>query len=69
MPIVALIKRVLDERPSHLAPAARFREELEDFMSPEFAQNTLRAAISWGRYAELFAYDDQSEQFSLENPS
>jgi NitT/TauT family transport system ATP-binding protein len=69
VPIVALIKRVLDERPSHLAPAARFREELEDFMSPEFAQNTLRAAISWGRYAELFAYDDQSEQFSLENPS
>ena len=69
VPIVALIKRVLDERPSHLAPAARFREELEDFMSPEFAQNTLRAAISWGRYAEIFAYDDQSEQFSLENPS
>ncbi|MGH6882292.1 MAG: AAA-associated domain-containing protein [Hypericibacter sp.] len=69
VPIVALIKRVLDERPIHRAPAARFREELEDFMSPEFAQNTLRAAISWGRYAELFAYDDQSEQFSLENPT
>jgi NitT/TauT family transport system ATP-binding protein len=69
VPIVALIKRVLDERPIHRAPAARFREELEDFMSPEFAQNTLRAAISWGRYAELIAYDDQSEQFSLENPS
>ncbi len=69
VPIVALIRRVLDERPIHRAPAARFREELEDFMSPEFAQNTLRAAISWGRYAELFAYDDQSEQFSLENPT
>jgi NitT/TauT family transport system ATP-binding protein len=38
-------------------------------MSPEFAQGTLRAAISWGRYAELYAYDDQSEQFSLENPT
>jgi NitT/TauT family transport system ATP-binding protein len=69
VPIVALIKRVLDERPTHIAPAARFREELEDFMSPEFAQGTLRAAISWGRYAELYAYDDQSEQFSLENPT
>ncbi|HWA44333.1 MAG TPA: nitrate/sulfonate/bicarbonate ABC transporter ATP-binding protein [Hypericibacter adhaerens] len=69
VPIVTLIRRVLDERPSHRAPAARFREELEDFMSPEFAQNTLHAAISWGRYAELFAYDDQTEQFSLENPS
>jgi NitT/TauT family transport system ATP-binding protein len=24
--------------------------------------------VSWGRYAELFAYDEQSETFSLENP-
>jgi NitT/TauT family transport system ATP-binding protein len=24
--------------------------------------------VSWGRYAELFAYDEQSELFSLENP-
>jgi NitT/TauT family transport system ATP-binding protein len=69
VPVVGLIKRVLDERPNHLAPVARFRQELEDFMSPEFAQNTLRAVISWGRYAEIFDYDDQTEQFSLENPS
>jgi NitT/TauT family transport system ATP-binding protein len=69
VPVVALIKRVLDERPNHHAPAARFRQELEDFMSPEFADNTLRTVIAWGRYAEILAYDDQSEQFSLENPS
>jgi len=25
--------------------------------------------ISWGRYAEAFAYDDQSQTFSLENPT
>jgi hypothetical protein len=24
--------------------------------------------IDWGRYAEIFAYDDQSEMFSLEDP-
>jgi NitT/TauT family transport system ATP-binding protein len=24
--------------------------------------------VSWGRYAELFAYDEHSETFSLENP-
>jgi NitT/TauT family transport system ATP-binding protein len=24
--------------------------------------------VSWARYAELFAYDEQSETFSLENP-
>ena len=30
---------------------------------------TLRAIISWGRYAEAFAYDDESAVFSLENPT
>ena len=35
----------------------------------EAAEQTLRAVISWGRYAEAFAYDDQTERFSLENPT
>jgi hypothetical protein len=25
--------------------------------------------IAWGRYAEAFAYDDDSGMFSLENPT
>ncbi len=41
VPIAALIRRVLDERPAHRAPARRFLEELEDFMSEEFAAETL----------------------------
>ena len=36
-------------------------------MSEEFAQETMRAVIQWGRYAELFAYDDESRAFSLED--
>ncbi|HWX62764.1 nitrate/sulfonate/bicarbonate ABC transporter ATP-binding protein [Bradyrhizobium sp.] len=68
VPVVGLIRRVLDERPSHVAPGARFRNELEDYMSEEDADDTLKTIVSWGRYAELFAYDEQSETFSLENP-
>jgi len=68
VPIMGLIRRVLDERPSHTAPAARFRNELEDYMSEDYADETLKTIVSWGRYAELFAYDEQSELFSLENP-
>lgn len=62
------IKRVLDERPSHIAPRSRFSDEIEDYMSPEAADQTLRAVTDWGRYAEAFAYDDQTRIFSLENP-
>jgi NitT/TauT family transport system ATP-binding protein len=69
VPVMGLIRRVLDERPSHTAPAARFRNELEDYMSEDDADETLKTVVSWARYAELFAYDEQSETFSLENPN
>jgi len=68
VPVMGLISRVLDERPSHTAPAARFRNELEDYMAEDQADETLKTIVSWARYAELFAYDEQSELFSLENP-
>ena len=68
VPLIGLIRRVLDERPSHTAPAARFRNELEDYMSEHNADETIKTVVSWGRYAELFSYDEQAERFSLENP-
>ena len=68
VPLAGHIRRVLDERPSHKAPWSRFSDELEDYMLPDAAVQTLRAAIGWGRYAEVYAYDDQTAMFSLENP-
>jgi NitT/TauT family transport system ATP-binding protein len=69
MPLAAHIRRILDERPSHRAPKSRFSDELEDHMSEDYAERTLRTVINLGRYAEIFAYDDQTATFSLENPS
>jgi NitT/TauT family transport system ATP-binding protein len=69
VPLAAHVRRVLDERSSHRAPKSRFLDELEDHMAEEAAEQTLRAVISWGRYAEIFAYDDQRQVFSLENPA
>lgn len=69
IPLAAHVRRVLQERTNHLAPKSRFLDELEDHMSTEDAEHTLRAVTAWGRYAEAFAYDDDSGAFSLENPS
>jgi NitT/TauT family transport system ATP-binding protein len=69
VPLAAHIRRVLDERASHSARKSRFIDELEDFMSEEEAEQTLRAVVRWGRYAEAFAYDDENAMFSLENPT
>ncbi|HEX2841018.1 nitrate/sulfonate/bicarbonate ABC transporter ATP-binding protein [Hyphomicrobium sp.] len=68
VPLAALIRRVLDERPSHRAPYGRFSGELEDHMLEEQAEETMRAVISWGRYGELFGYDEKTNEFNLENP-
>ncbi|MDE8653827.1 AAA-associated domain-containing protein [Novosphingobium album (ex Liu et al. 2023)] len=69
VPLAQHIRRILDERPGHTAPARRFRDELEDHMSPDYAAETLRTVTHWGRYAEIFAYDEGADQFSLDDPS
>jgi len=69
VPLAGHIRRVLDERASHRAPKRRFTDELEDYMDEDAAEQTLRAVISLARYAEAFAYDDEKEAFSLENPT
>ena len=69
VPLAQHIRRILDERANHTAPARRFRDELEDHMSPDYAEETLRTVTQWGRYAEVFAYHEDIDQFSLDDPS
>jgi NitT/TauT family transport system ATP-binding protein len=68
VPLAAHIRRILQERANHLAPKSRFFDELEDHMSSEDVEATLRSVTAWARYAEAFAYDDDTQTFSLENP-
>ena len=69
VPLVGHVRKVLDDRPTRTAPARRFRDQLEDFMSEHDAATTLDCVTQWGRYAELFAYDEVADRFSLDNPS
>ncbi len=67
VPLAAHIRRILNERPAHVAPARRFRDELEDQMSETHAAETIKAVTDWARYAEYFAYDDEADAFMLED--
>jgi NitT/TauT family transport system ATP-binding protein len=69
VPLAAHIRRVLQERANHVAPKSRFFDELEDHMGHDDVEQTLRSITAWARYAEAFAYDDDSQTFSLENPT
>ena len=46
VPLAAHVHQILDERASHVAPMSRFSDELEDYMAPQAAEQTLRAIIS-----------------------
>ena len=65
VPLAAHICRVLREREARRAPRVRFEVELEDHLTHQDAENTLRAVTAWGRYAELFGYDDETRTFAL----
>ena len=69
VPLTAHICRVLRERQGGMAPRMRFEMELEDHLTSKDAERTLRAITAWGRYAELFAYDDKSGTFSTFAPA
>jgi len=64
VPLAAHIGRVLAEREGHKAPRLRFETELEDHLNRHDAEQTLRTVTAWGRYAELFGYDDKRRTFS-----
>ncbi len=69
VPLAKHIRRILDERPGHRATKERFLNELEDHFSEDEAERVLRIIISWGRYAEIFAYDNSTGMLNLENPN
>ncbi|MGO4367635.1 ABC transporter ATP-binding protein [Pseudomonas sp. PAB10] len=67
VPLAARIRQVLQERRGHWAPRVRFEQELGDSLSDTAIEETLENVITWGRYAEIFSYDDNTETFSLED--
>ena len=67
VPLAAHIRKVLAERRDQRAPRARFEQELEDHLNDGAADQALNTVIDWGRYAEIFSYNDQTETFSLED--
>ncbi|MES2141824.1 MAG: nitrate/sulfonate/bicarbonate ABC transporter ATP-binding protein [Pseudomonadota bacterium] len=71
VPLARHIRQVLEERlaAGQRASKDRFLNELEDSLSEKEAERVLRTVIDWGRYAELFAYANNTRMLSLENPN
>ena len=69
VPLAARIKMVLDERPNHTRPRRRASSRNSRIICRKSTPSgRLKSVINWGRYGEVFAYDETSETLSLENP-
>ncbi len=66
VPLIRWILKGLRSAPEHRLPRDFFQDILEWEFTPEEAEQQIDQAIAWGRYGELFGYDDDSEMLYLE---
>ncbi len=65
--IVRKIVESLQAAPRHILPEEHFIQFLETHFGEEEAQAQLNTAINWGRYAELFSFQEDRGMFRLED--
>ncbi|HKX17955.1 MAG TPA: nitrate/sulfonate/bicarbonate ABC transporter ATP-binding protein [bacterium] len=56
----------LNQTEDHRMPASGILDELERHFSNEEARRQLEILIGWGRYAEIYAFDELTDDFYLE---
>ena len=61
-------RATLEGAPGHTLPEEYFLSLLEEHFDEDEAQEQLDTAINWGRYAELFTFQDDRGVFRLEDP-
>ena len=65
---IALFKQIdqtLRAKADHTIPIEFFRDLLDEHFSEKEVQRQLDTAVEWGRYAEIFDYDSETERLIL----
>jgi NitT/TauT family transport system ATP-binding protein len=68
VPMLGQIVHALETTPGHILPEEYFLSTLEAQLGEEWAQQQLDILVDWGRYAELFSYQEERGIFRLEDP-
>ncbi|MER5304058.1 nitrate/sulfonate/bicarbonate ABC transporter ATP-binding protein [Streptomyces lasiicapitis] len=66
VPLVKLITNSLLQRPEAAVRAGFFRDLLAHHFTSEQVERQLETATDWGRYAELYAYDADRQEYRLD---
>ena len=69
MKLIQQIRNALERKSDRAVPLEFFRDVLDEHLSQEDVQRQIDTALNWGRYAEIFTYDSQSDRLLLDEGS
>jgi NitT/TauT family transport system ATP-binding protein len=69
VPLVAHIRRSLEQEANGMLPEGPFLELLEEFLEADEAKRVLGVAVEWGRYGEVYEYDYHTGRLKLPEPA
>ncbi len=67
IPVFRKISQFLTEREDHEAPRSEVLEKLAELLPNDNVEHSFQMIVNWGRYAELFGYNDDTESFYLDH--
>jgi NitT/TauT family transport system ATP-binding protein len=67
--LIQQIRNALERKSDRAVPLEFFRDVLDKHLSQEEVQRQLDTVLNWGRYAEIFTYDSQTDRLLLDEAS
>jgi len=63
------IRSTLEKKSDGTIPLEFFRDVLEEHLPEEEVQGEIETVLDWGRYAEIFTYDSETDRLLLRHPT
>jgi NitT/TauT family transport system ATP-binding protein len=67
--VIQQMRNALERKSDRALPLEFFRDVLDEHFPQDEAQRQIDTALNWGRYAELFSYDSESDRLLLDEAS
>jgi NitT/TauT family transport system ATP-binding protein len=67
--LIQQIRNALERKSDRSVPLEFFRDVLDEHLSQEDVQRQIDTALNWGRYAEIFTYDSETDRLLLNEAS
>jgi NitT/TauT family transport system ATP-binding protein len=69
VPLLQQMNSALAGKSNHKMPLEFFRDVLEEHFSEQETERQIETALNWGRYAEIFTYDSETDALSSQEPA